>query len=121
MTHPRPLQGMRILVVEDDFYLATDEQLALENAGATVIGPIATTAEALRLADPAAVDCALVDINLGGGPSFAVAAALKQRSIPFLFTTGYDAVSIPDEFRLVERLEKPIEDADLVAAVKRLR
>lgn len=121
MTLGISLEGLRVLVVEDDFYLATDEQSALEEAGATVVGPAAKAEDALRLIDAQSVDCAVVDINLGEGPSFAFAAALREREIPFLFTTGYDAAAIPDEFRSVERLEKPIEDADLVAAVNRLR
>jgi DNA-binding response OmpR family regulator len=121
MTPSATLHGLRVLVVEDDFYLATDEQAALEAAGATVLGPTARAEEALRLADSARVDCAVVDINLGTGPGFSVAAALRERSIPFVFTTGYDAAAIPEEFRDVERLEKPVEDADLVAAVRRVR
>lgn len=121
MTPGMSLQGLRVLVVEDDFYLATDEQSALERAGATVIGPAARAEDALRLVDAEAIDCAVVDINLGEGPSFALAAALQERAIPFLFTTGYDAAAIPDAFGSVERLEKPIEDTELVAAVNRLR
>jgi CheY-like chemotaxis protein len=115
------LQALRILVVEDDYYLADDERSALEAAGATVVGPAARTEDALSLADGGEIDCAVVDINLGAGPSFTVAAALRARAIPFVFTTGYDAAAIPDEFRDVERLEKPIDDADLIAAVARLR
>ena len=121
MTTPGSLHALRVLVVEDDYYLAHDEQSALETAGATVIGPVARTEDALSLAGGSEIDCAVVDINLGAGPSFAVAAALRARSIPFVFTTGYDAAVIPEAFQNVERLEKPIDDADLVAAVMRLR
>ena len=121
MTEEAALAGLRVLVVEDDFYLATDGKEALEQAGAEVVGPTAKEAEALRLASSGTVDCAVVDINLGAGPSYAVAAALREQSIPFVFTTGYDAASIPEEYRDVQRLEKPIDDRDLIEAVKRLR
>lgn len=121
MTTPGILQALRILVVEDDYYLADDERSALEAAGATVVGPVARIEDALRHAGASEIDCAVVDINLSAGPSFAVAAALKARAIPFVFTTGYDVAAIPDEFQSVERLEKPIDDADLVSAVMRLR
>jgi len=109
----RPLEGLRVLVIEDDYYIATDEQQALQGAGAVVIGPCAQASDA--------VDCAVVDINLGRGPSFEAAATLRRRGIPFLFTTGYDAGAIPREFADVPRLEKPIREADLVAAIIRMR
>ncbi len=115
------LDGLRVLIVEDDFYLATDGKAALEEAGALVVGPFARAEHALPLVDSAQVDCAIVDINLGQGPSYAVATALGQRGIPFLFTTGYDAASIPERFRSVPRLEKPIEELDLLRAVDKLR
>lgn len=115
----RPLEGLRVLVIEDDYYIATDEQQALQDAGAVVIGPYAQAADAMASEGP--VDCAVVDINLGRGPSFEAAATLRGRSIPFLFTTGYDAGAIPREFADVPRLEKPIREADLVAAIIRMR
>lgn len=121
MSEEAGLAGLRVLVVEDDYYLATDGKEALELAGAEVMGPTAKESEALRLAKSGMVDCAVLDINLGAGPSFSVAEALREQSIPFLFTTGYDAVSIPSAYRDVERLEKPVDEANLVEAVKRLR
>ncbi len=115
----RPLEGLRVLVIEDDYYIATDEQQALQGAGAVVIGPCAQASDAMAYDGP--VDCAVVDINLGRGPSFEAAATLRRRGVPFLFTTGYDAGAIPREFADVPRLEKPIREADLVAAIIRMR
>lgn len=115
------LDGWRVLVIEDDYYLATDEQNALQTAGAQVVGPCARASEAAMLVDGGHVDCALVDINLGQGPSFEAATVLRARGIPFLFTTGYDATTIPDEFAGVARLEKPIGDKELIDAIAQLR
>lgn len=120
MSSEQPLLGMRILVVEDDFYLATDEKSLLESAGAKVIGPSADPGEACRLLEQGPVDCALVDVNLGDGPSYTVAAALRERNVPFLFTTGYGALSIPEELWDVPRLEKPFNDHELLSTVERL-
>lgn len=117
----RALDGWRVLVIEDDYYLATDEQNALQTAGAQVVGPCARASEAMLLVDGGRVDCALVDINLGHGPSFEAATVLRARGIPFLFTTGYDATTIPDEFADVARLEKPIGDKELIEAIALLR
>jgi DNA-binding NarL/FixJ family response regulator len=115
-----PLEGFRILVIEDDFYLATDQQHMLEQAGATVIGPTGDREKAAQLAKPSQVDCAVVDINLGRGPSFELAAMLSKRGIPYIFTTGYDAAAIPSEFSTIVRLEKPVRNREAIAALRQL-
>ena len=113
------LNGLSVLRVEDDYYLASDEKAALEKAGARVIGPFADADEAAGLSAGQEIDCAVVDVNLGEGPSFGLARALHQRGVPFVFVTGYDQAVIPADLAEAERLEKPIRDRDLVAAVER--
>lgn len=103
------LRDARILVLEDDYYLATDLQYALEKAGATVVGPFSDEAAAARSLASARPDCAFVDVNLGRGPTFGVPRALASRSVPFAFVTGYDAGTIPEEFKAVTRFEKPVD------------
>lgn len=102
------LAKARVLLLEDDYYLATDLQNALEEAGARVVGPFADAhgaAEALA-ADPP--DCALIDLNLGQGMNFDVPRELARRAIPFAFVTGYDRAAIPEEFVATVRVEKPL-------------
>jgi DNA-binding LytR/AlgR family response regulator len=82
-----------------------------------VLGPSARTDEGLSLLAEQRPDCAVLDINLGSGPSFALAEALRAQEIPFLFVTGYDATMIPPQFANVERLEKPISAARLLDSV----
>jgi DNA-binding response OmpR family regulator len=117
MSIDRKLSGVRVLIVEDDFFLALDEQYALEDAGAHVVGPCADEAAGLSAADQD-LECAVLDVNLGHGPSFSVAAALRARDVPFLFVTGYDAKVIPPEYRDVVRLQKPIMMSELIRAVR---
>ncbi len=119
MTNEKPLVGINVLIVEDDFYLASDEKSALERAGARVIGPCRDADEAAGLAALERVDCAVVDVNLGDGPSFTFAQILNRQGVPFVFVTGYDQALIPPELGAMQRLEKPIRDRDLVAAVAR--
>lgn len=120
MTKSASLEGKRILVIEDDYYLASDERAALEGAGMTVVGCTGDPEEARRLIDDTQIDFALVDINLGDGPAFGTARALRDRRIPFVFTTGYDAATIPEDFRDVLRLEKPFDGRTLLTALGRL-
>jgi two-component SAPR family response regulator len=108
------------LVVEDDYYLATDTQTALAKAGARIVGPCARAADALRLIVSCRPDCAVVDINLGSGPSYEVATSLRASSVPFLFLTGYDARAVRPEFADVERLEKPVAAARMIQTLARL-
>lgn len=112
MTHALP--GVQVLVVEDSYYLASDIQRALEAADATVIGPFGTEADAMRALAGREPDCAFVDVNLGNGPCFQVPRALIGRGVPFVFVTGYDASTIPDEFANVPRCEKPIDAPKIV-------
>jgi DNA-binding response OmpR family regulator len=114
-----PLAGISVLIVEDDYYLASDEKAALESAGARVVGPCGNADEAAGVAASEPVDCAVVDVNLGEGPSFAFARTLQQQGVPFVFVTGYDRALIPPELGSAQRLEKPIRDRDLIAAVAR--
>ncbi|PAX07983.1 hypothetical protein [Sphingomonas lenta] len=117
MTDERPLAGKRILVLEDDFYLASDEKELLERAGASVAGPFGRSCDERDLLDAGPVDAAVVDVNLGTGPDFGLARLLTDRGVPFVFVTGYDEAVIPDELSHAPRLEKPIRERELVAAL----
>jgi DNA-binding response OmpR family regulator len=113
------LRGVKVLVVEDEFYLAAELEEQVEQAGGTVLGPCPDIAAAMTQlnADP---KCAVVDINLGQGPSFEIAGVLRARGIPFLFLTGYDTAVIPTEFADIECLQKPVDTTRAMDAIARL-
>lgn len=119
-THDKGLAGARVLVLEDDYYLASDLQDALEAAGAIVIGPFGDEAAARDALADASPDCAFIDVNLGRGPSFEVPRALVELAVPFVFVTGYDAGTIPDEFTGVARFEKPVDAGRAIDTATRL-
>ena len=113
------LSGRRILIVEDEFFLADDLTRILNQRSAEVLGPVPTMAEALKVInDSERIDCAVLDVNLGGKFVFPISAALRDRNIPFLFATGYASTQIPAEFDGVPRLEKPFVSSALVAALE---
>lgn len=120
MTGEANLAGCTVLVVEDDYYLAGDTRRALQKAGAVVLGPAPDEDEAMRLIEDGRPDVAVVDLNLGHGIDFGVAAALKQRRIPFVMVTGYDASVVPAEYADVGRIQKPVELRRVVRSVARL-
>jgi PAS domain S-box-containing protein len=90
MTGQADLTGQRILVVEDDYYLATDTARALQGAGAEILGPCATEDAARIEIANAPPTAAVLDINLRGGRSFDLAGDFDRDGVPFIFITGYD-------------------------------
>jgi CheY-like chemotaxis protein len=115
------LTERRVLLVEDDYLLAKPLEELFEGRGATILGPAATTKKALALlAQNARVDAAVVDINLGGTMSFAVADALLALAVPFVFTTGYTASIIPERFRDAAVIQKPARPMDILDALTAL-
>jgi DNA-binding response OmpR family regulator len=111
-----PPQGpaRRILLVEDEYFLADELSQAMNASGLTVVGPAPTVAAAKKLLDAEHVDAAVLDINLRGEMIFSLAAALRERGVPFLFATGYDSGVIPDEYADVPHVQKPF-DTDALA------
>ncbi|AZO05555.1 MULTISPECIES: response regulator [unclassified Mesorhizobium] len=105
--------GARVLVMEDEYFLAEDITKALLGLGLTVIGPFATRDKALNSLDLDCVDAAILDLDLAGGIDFAVADALLERRLPFVFATGYDAAAIPPRFAEIRRFEKPCDAMEL--------
>lgn len=111
------LDGRRVLVIDDDFYQAQDSAGALRSAGAQVIGPCASLAAALAAISAHRLSAAVVDINLGEGPTFAVLAALQAASVPFVVVTGYDAAALPETLAQADRLQKPVTPRQVVQAI----
>jgi len=84
------LKGVRVLIVEDDFFVADFTQSLLEELGCAVIGPAGSQSDALALIEGEEPDLAVLDVNLEGEDVGVVAEALRTRSIPFIFQTGYE-------------------------------
>jgi DNA-binding response OmpR family regulator len=115
-----PLNGRRILVVEDEYYIAADMRDLLLRAGAEVVGPVANVPAAMWMVDTKKLDAAVLDVNLDGVMSFPVADRLIQTGVPFTFVTGYDASALPDTYRDVPRIPKPFTSAGVVACLTQL-
>jgi two-component SAPR family response regulator len=113
------LGSRRVLVVEDELLLALEIERVLEEAGAAVIGPVATLHQALERIKAEQIDLALLDINLGGQQVFPAAEALVERKIPAVLTTGYSTHVVPDHLRHLQMINKPFDAAALCQTVAR--
>jgi DNA-binding response OmpR family regulator len=109
----------RVLIVEDEYFLADDLKQALAKHGADVLGPVGTLREGLDIIEAdLQIDFAVLDVQLRGTDVFAICAALKSRKIPFVFTTGFGEGKIPLEYEDVPRFEKPYEFRALMVALE---
>jgi len=112
------LAGHLVLVVEDDYFIAEEMCAALRRRGACVIGPAPDIEHGRILMTGQPLDCAVLDVNLHGEHVFQLAGELRARGVPSIFATGYDASFLPLAFRDAIYLQKPIDMAALVRAVK---
>jgi CheY-like chemotaxis protein len=113
------LGGCVILVVEDTYLIADLACGLLKQDGCTVLGPASRLAAGLELARGAeTLDGALLDINLDGELCFPIARALAERSVPFIFLTGYERAAIPAEFSAVPLLTKPVDAGRLIEVAR---
>ena len=116
------LTGMTVLLVEDDFIVAFDMQTLLEDAGATVLGPATSLAEAREVLAKSGPTVAVLDVNLNGEYVFPLLADLDRRRIPYLFATAYadNEHLFPEGSRAAPRLAKPVLPNVLIGQLKKL-
>lgn len=79
----------RILIVEDQMFVAWELQETLIAAGFAVLGPVASVRGALELLRIERPDAAILDANLDGEWVTKVAQNLNANGVPFLLTSGY--------------------------------
>ncbi len=87
----QPLAGMNVLIVEDEYFLASAMVMDLKEVQAVPLGSSATVSDALkRISEATRIDAALLNFKLRGETSGPVAEELRRRDIPFIFVTGND-------------------------------
>ena len=102
------LEGLQVLIVEDEYLLAEEVCDLVKEMGAAAVGPFSNAAAALEfLLQGPQPDIAVLDIDLQGRPAFPVAEVLLARTVPFLFVTGFGGGAIPPKYRNTIRIQKP--------------
>ncbi len=111
-------KGLRVMIVEDQALIAMDLEASLNENGAVVTSVCASAAQALQALEGAAIDAAILDLNLAGESSLAVAEALEERGIPFIFATGQgDEAAMPPRFAGKAMTRKPYNVSQIMAAL----
>jgi two-component SAPR family response regulator len=117
--HGNELNGVRLLVVEDNYLVATDLCSALLRRGAIILGPAGSLPRTRELLRRQTADCALLDLNLNGVLAFELAEDFQRAGVPTIFTTGYDPAFVPEGLRDVPCLQKPVNFNALVRLIRR--
>ncbi len=119
MNNHDQLNGVRVLVVEDDSLLAMDLETTLVEAGAVVVDLCQTLDEAMQRADAADFAVAVLDFGLGSETVSPVARRLVNLGVPFVLYTGKSRHE-PSlaEWSDCSIVEKPASSRALVSAVR---
>jgi len=111
---------LRFLLIEDEALILLNLKSALKELGWEVSGTAAKIDAAMKVARTGSFDAAIIDINLDGSMTYPVADILRERAIPFAFTTGYGRTAIDNAYSDVPVLQKPFSHDQLKTVVSRL-
>ncbi len=115
----KPLEGLAILILEDELLAALELADIVRALGANVIGPAGTLREAEQCAKQSALDGAILDVKIDHKTSLQLAADLIDSGVPVVLATGYEADMLPENFAETPRLMKPYSSKAVRAAATR--
>lgn len=121
MDQQRKLEGLSILVVEDEYFIADELKQLLKAHGAKTVRISGQLADAAAQIQKEGFEIALLDINIRGDRVYLLADELKRQQISFAFVTGYDRKEVPARFADVPLWGKPFNNDQLMENIYRLR
>jgi DNA-binding response OmpR family regulator len=112
-----PLQGLRVLVVEDEALVAMLIEEYLTEFGCIVVCSARRVANGLESLGKNRIGAAVLDVNVAGESVSPIAEALEKQEIPFIFASGYGARGVEARWTGRPVLEKPFAAQDLRSAL----
>ena len=113
----RELLNRKVLVVEDEMMIAMLIEDMLDEFGCKLVGPATNVPRALELIGKESIAVAVLDLNLDGKDTYAIAEALQRKNVPFIFATGYGSTGLRQEYGNRPVLQKPFQTRDLETAL----
>jgi CheY-like chemotaxis protein len=113
----RELSNRKVLVVEDEMMIAMLIEDMLDEFGCKLVGPATNVPRALEFIGKESIDVAVLDLNLDGKDTYAIADALQRKNVPFIFATGYGSAGLRHEYGNRPVLQKPFQARDLETAL----
>jgi DNA-binding NtrC family response regulator len=112
------LEGVRVLVVEDDVMILMHLEAILSDAGAEIAAGCQTVKDALVFAEKNGIAAAILDVRLGRETIVPVARLLARRGVPFVFYTGQcDTAAMRAEWPDCTIVPKPSQPRTIIDAV----
>ncbi len=105
----QPEKPLNVLLVEDEWLIAMDLAMVIEEQGHVVVGPAQNVRTAMELIKVSRIDAAFLDINLGSEMSFPIAQALDDKGVPVTFVSAYARKNLREEFCAFDLLPKPVD------------
>jgi len=116
----RSLDGMSILIVEDEVIIGLMLAQEIGRAGGRAVGPVTSVDDALKELESGMFDLVILDAKLGGSSGAAIAAVLEERQIPFVVVSAYEQAALPCALRQAPFVGKPVSVPFLMDALERL-
>ena len=113
-----PLIGAKVLIVEDDPFIALALEETLHDFGMIIVGVGRSIAQAKSLAENSIFQIAVLDVNLGHETIDSVADVVAARNLPFVFTTGHGRAGLPEAHRDRAIVEKPFYVEEILRTLR---
>jgi DNA-binding NtrC family response regulator len=114
------LNGIRVLVVEDEALIAHELAEAITTAEGDLVGPYATARTAAAAVREERIDVAILDVNLADGDVTPVLEALSARHVPIIvYTAGEVPAAVRQRHPDLRILPKPVQTARVLAEIRR--
>jgi two-component SAPR family response regulator len=114
------LDGIRVLVVEDEFLIALELEAMIRDLAGTVVGPVANLDAARTVLLQEKINCAILDVRLDGQTSLPLADELIASGVPVILVSGYDSDQLPNRFADTPKLRKPVSVHELARVLERI-
>lgn len=112
------LEGLRVLLVEDEGPVAMLLEDMLQDLGCSVAASAASVPEALRAISQNDFEFALLDVNLAGVKVDPVAEELARRGTPFAFASGYGKAGLRQDLQERPVVQKPFRLDELRQTIR---
>ncbi|MEM6650181.1 MAG: hypothetical protein AAF603_08025 [Pseudomonadota bacterium] len=111
-----------LVVIEDDFFIASDIEDIATKGGWNVVEICHSLEHGLATAEHLQVDAFTLDYELGEETAESIAKQLNQRDIPFIYVTGQlEAISALPDFIQHRGVSKPLQPHILVDHLNNLK
>ena len=114
------LRGYKVLIVEDQFYIASEMRGMVVQRGGEVVGPARDLLAAEQVLKTTSVDLAILDVNLGHARVYDPARRLLDEEVAVVFATGYESWALAAGFSHVPLMAKPVTASAFDQALDRI-